>query len=232
MTNELEQRARTFVAAQYEDDPAMAQLISHGKTTSVDIQRGIAAVAAALRSAEQPSEPVSAPYKLPCPCGLSTCVEPWEPGCGLGNSEEHAIAVPEPAACATCGGRGEVGGPIGQTPEQFDYVTEPCPDCPPTPRSDDAPREAAQEPVAYAEFDDEKLLVMWSAKWLGAHPDLPKLTPLYTHPASLRTVTDDDLTAAVAAWTAHEKQHPKATLDALILTALESLRSRLAGESA
>lgn len=33
------------------------------------------------------------------------------------------------AACATCGGRGEVGGHTGQTPEQFEFVTEPCPDC-------------------------------------------------------------------------------------------------------
>ncbi len=28
-----------------------------------------------------------------CPCGLDTCVEPWEPGCGLGNSPEHAVRV-------------------------------------------------------------------------------------------------------------------------------------------
>lgn len=27
----------------------------------------------------------------PCGCGLSTCVEPWEPGCGLGTSMEHAV---------------------------------------------------------------------------------------------------------------------------------------------
>lgn len=33
------------------------------------------------------------------------------------------------ASCGTCGGRGEIGGHVGQTPEQFDYVTEPCPDC-------------------------------------------------------------------------------------------------------
>jgi len=25
-----------------------------------------------------------------CACGLPTCVEPWEPGCGLGTSGEHA----------------------------------------------------------------------------------------------------------------------------------------------
>jgi len=34
--------------------------------------------------------------------------------------------------CETCGGRGVVGGPTGQTPEQFEYRTEPCPDCQPT----------------------------------------------------------------------------------------------------
>lgn len=31
--------------------------------------------------------------------------------------------------CRTCKDRGEIGGHVGQTPEQFDYVTEPCPDC-------------------------------------------------------------------------------------------------------
>lgn len=25
-----------------------------------------------------------------CPCGLATCVESWEPGCGLGTREEFA----------------------------------------------------------------------------------------------------------------------------------------------
>jgi hypothetical protein len=27
----------------------------------------------------------------PCRCGESTCTEPWEPGCGLGASAEHAV---------------------------------------------------------------------------------------------------------------------------------------------
>lgn len=31
--------------------------------------------------------------------------------------------------CPTCNGRGEVGGHSGQTAEQFEYRTEPCPDC-------------------------------------------------------------------------------------------------------
>jgi hypothetical protein len=35
--------------------------------------------------------------------------------------------------CQTCGGRGEIGGHVGQTAETFDYVTEPCPDCAPHP---------------------------------------------------------------------------------------------------
>ena len=43
-------------------------------------------------SHQQPAPSVS------CLCGESTCVEPWEPGCGLGNSEEHARPVSEPAA--------------------------------------------------------------------------------------------------------------------------------------
>lgn len=34
-----------------------------------------------------------------CPCDASSCIEPWEPGCGLGNSIEHArIATPPPAS--------------------------------------------------------------------------------------------------------------------------------------
>jgi len=36
----------------------------------------------------------------PCPCKLPTCVEPWEPGCGLGTSAEHAVAAPQPQAGA------------------------------------------------------------------------------------------------------------------------------------
>lgn len=32
---------------------------------------------------------------IKCPCNEPTCVEPWEPGCGLGNSEEHAAVSPE-----------------------------------------------------------------------------------------------------------------------------------------
>ncbi len=30
-----------------------------------------------------------------CACGLSSCVEAWEPGCGLGNSEAHVTIVPQ-----------------------------------------------------------------------------------------------------------------------------------------
>ena len=35
----------------------------------------------------------------------------------------------EQPRCATCDGRGEIGGHVGQTPESFDFVTEPCPEC-------------------------------------------------------------------------------------------------------
>lgn len=34
--------------------------------------------------------------------------------------------------CPMCKGRGEVGGSRGQTPESFEWVIEPCPDCSPT----------------------------------------------------------------------------------------------------
>ena len=33
----------------------------------------------------------------PCPCGEATCDEPWEPGCGLGRSEEHVRVAAKPA---------------------------------------------------------------------------------------------------------------------------------------
>lgn len=32
-------------------------------------------------------------------------------------------------SCATCGGLGIIGGHTGQTPEQYEEVTEDCPDC-------------------------------------------------------------------------------------------------------
>ena len=33
-----------------------------------------------------------------CPCGRKTCVESWEPGCGLGAEEQFVKVVEEPAA--------------------------------------------------------------------------------------------------------------------------------------
>ncbi len=55
---------------------------------------------------------------------------------------DRALANPAPVECSTCNDRREVGGHVGQTPEQFDYVSEPCPDC-------SAPtREAAAQPEA------------------------------------------------------------------------------------
>lgn len=30
-----------------------------------------------------------------CPCGLSTCVEPWEEGCGLGEENEFTKTLDE-----------------------------------------------------------------------------------------------------------------------------------------
>lgn len=34
--------------------------------------------------------------KPECPCGEATCEEPWEPGCGLGRSEEHVRVAEQP----------------------------------------------------------------------------------------------------------------------------------------
>jgi hypothetical protein len=51
--------------------------------------------------------------------------------------------------CSNCNGRGEVGGPVGQTAETFDYVTEPCPECTPQPAAaDGGVRERARELLA------------------------------------------------------------------------------------
>lgn len=36
------------------------------------------------------------PQPSPCPCNKPTCHESWEPGCGLGNSREHAQPTPAP----------------------------------------------------------------------------------------------------------------------------------------
>ena len=58
-----------------------------------------------------------------CPCGLETCVEPWEPGCGLGISEEHAVvATPEQAApptrCTCPSGDGSLSWPCPSHPPE------------------------------------------------------------------------------------------------------------------
>ncbi len=58
----------------------------------------------------------------------------------------------EAPACEMCNGRGEVGGPTGQTPESFEYVTECCPDCGGTGKHE-APAEGAGE-------DDGMFLLM------------------------------------------------------------------------
>ena len=61
------------------------------------------------------------------------------PGCSgdpasCPENEGYGCCKPNPqrlaqGECLTCHGRGEIGGPVGQTPESFDYVTEPCPEC-------------------------------------------------------------------------------------------------------
>jgi hypothetical protein len=47
--------------------------------------------------------------------------------------ELPVVSSPPSEACATCDGRGEIGGACGQTPESFEYRTEPCPTCSPSP---------------------------------------------------------------------------------------------------
>lgn len=46
-------------------------------------------------------------------------------------TEAHAAEVARltKRLCKTCNGHGEIGGPIGQTPESLDFVNIPCPDC-------------------------------------------------------------------------------------------------------
>ena len=59
------------------------------KPFSNNAERSARAYAAMLAAAPQP--PVEA---QPCGCGEATCTVPWEPGCGLGKSEQHAEAQP------------------------------------------------------------------------------------------------------------------------------------------
>jgi len=54
-----------------------------------------------------------------CPCGVETFVEPWEPGCGLGISEEHVVvATPAPANCTCPSGDGSLGWPCPSHPPE------------------------------------------------------------------------------------------------------------------
>ena len=46
---------------------------------------------AAIAALSAPQPPAEA---QPCGCGEATCTVPWEPGCGLGKSEQHAEAQP------------------------------------------------------------------------------------------------------------------------------------------
>lgn len=50
--------------------------------------------------------------------------------------DAHELALQRRAAtCVRCGGRGEIGGAVGQTAETFEWVTEPCPDCTASPEA-------------------------------------------------------------------------------------------------
>lgn len=69
-------------------------------------------------------------------------------------------ALTQKRACATCGGRGEIGGHVGQTAETFDYVTEPCPECTTPQPSADAVREVQDGMVMVQKHDLE---------WIVAH---------------------------------------------------------------
>lgn len=44
---------------------------------------------------EPPTSPPPPAEAQACGCGEATCVEPWEPGCGLGSSVDHAVVAPE-----------------------------------------------------------------------------------------------------------------------------------------
>ena len=50
-----------------------------------------------------------------------------ERACGMAT---EALKVPEPTpVCGTCNDHGMIGGPVGQTAESLDFITEVCPDC-------------------------------------------------------------------------------------------------------
>ena len=61
-------------------------LRSSGDDTIAYWAERVASLSQALTAAQQQGQAVA------CGCGLDTCVESWEPGCGLGNSVEHAAA--------------------------------------------------------------------------------------------------------------------------------------------
>lgn len=153
----IEQRARELLADQLDFAGARfvrnehSEILEDVEVTAVE---AIRAIAAALRSAEQlhrvANGSVPHIFKGECPAADTSPASRDEgcAACSILAAVDVYLSAPEPVACSTCNGRREVGGHVGQTPEQFGSVTEACPDCaaPLAPRSDDAPREAAQEP--------------------------------------------------------------------------------------
>ena len=82
----------------YEGDDAWCRMVATGLLPF--IERHIAA------AAQSPGDSLSlhgtagrsVSRAAECPCKLATCVEPWEPGCGLGTSAAHvSVAEPKPA---------------------------------------------------------------------------------------------------------------------------------------
>lgn len=76
-------------------------------------------------------------------------------------------------ACERCGGRGEIGGPAGQTAETFEWVTEPCPDCMPK-ATGEAGAMSGQAHAAGASLEDASKWTMVEAghynggkEWFG-----------------------------------------------------------------
>lgn len=98
-------------------------------------------------------------------------------------ADKHYAAVlaatppaPEQPRCATCDGRGLIGGHVGQTPESFDLVTEPCPEC-------NAPEQPKPEPYRWlvgneaylSEAEAVEAIMQWG-------PSNATATPVYRDP--------------------------------------------------
>lgn len=151
-----------------------------------------------------------------CRCAMTTCVEPWEPGCGLGNDPAHARivamsvdrAVKEsltvsddsclrglpPLPAPGCEARDEGADGLQSWPANPDYYTAGQMRNYARAAIAALQQPSAQEAVAWIDRDGS---VTKSPAWIKRYPLLWK--PLYAAP-TLRPITDEDMDAAIDAY--------------------------------